>query len=169
MQKFLLMMLVLGGVVNGIAGFTSGSTPTTAIECLWIVNDLTLILGLIGLLLVHAAQLNTIGYIGLLLCITSLAFIAGPSAQIGGIPAYSIGTPLIALGFLLVAIGSWLSGVIKPHLSAMLAVSVLLSVGTAVVGICRLTVTANLIFSLAIILVALDSLGKSNHRENYVS
>ena len=99
MQKPLLFCLIVGGAINALSSLTIGLKPTTAIELFWIANDLFLLLGLIGVFLSLQSELHVLGNIALMVIIVSMAFIAGPSANIGDISAYSIGAPIIALGF----------------------------------------------------------------------
>ena len=158
MNKALLWILVVGGVLDAVTSFTSGASATTAIELLWVANDLTLILGFIGLFCTQGDKLSSVGKAGLLLVISALAFIAGPSAQIANIPAYSIGAPLVALGLIIYAIVNWSLNVNARWISVALFISIVANIIASALNALLVTTTLNLILSLSIIMLALDTL-----------
>lgn len=123
MQTVLMVCLLIGSLLNAASGFGPQALPVgTQTELLWIANDLFLVLGLIGLLLGLHTRLNAVGKFALLLTITSLAFIAGPSATLAGTQAYAVGAPLAGLGFLLFSLSQMRSDLINRWIPmAMLA------------------------------------------------
>ena len=94
---------LLGGLLRVISCFVNNETATQSIEVLYIATDLCLILGLIGFYSVYRAQLFWLGYLGFIIAICGLGFIAGPKIELFDVSVYQIGSAIIGVGVLLLS------------------------------------------------------------------
>ena len=152
MEIVLIVMLILAGIGNGISALTAGADSTTAVEILWIGNDILLLFGLIGILLILNKHLNVLAKLSLLLAISGVAFMAGPSASIAGISAYSIAAPVVAISLLAFT----LSQINTRHYRKaylVIATGLLISIVNAPFGLWPVALIGRILFSVGLILL----------------
>jgi hypothetical protein len=95
---------VIGGLLRVVSSFVTTADDQSLLELLYIATDLCLILGLVGIYVIHRETLPAYGHIGFIIALCGLSFITGPEAEIYGMGAYQIGTPVIGTGIFLLAL-----------------------------------------------------------------
>lgn len=95
---------IIGGLLRVISSFVTVTENPDLVELLYIVTDFGLIIGLVGLYLLHHESLAALGQVGFIIALCALSFIAGPDATIFGLSAYEIGSPIIGVGVLMLAV-----------------------------------------------------------------
>jgi hypothetical protein len=106
-------LIRLGGLAAIIAGFLRGvnsflpSSLGMTIELLYLLTDIFLLFGMIGLYSFQHQESGRWGFFGFLLAIIGIAAIR--TRGIEGINMYAIGALIFAAGLILFAIGSWMA------------------------------------------------------------
>jgi len=95
---------IIGGLLRIITSFVTATVDPDLLELLYVVTDFGLIIGLVGIYLLHHDSLPIVGHSGFIIALCALSFIAGPDATIFGLSAYEIGSPVIGVGVLMLAI-----------------------------------------------------------------
>lgn len=142
---------IFAGVLRASASFIPYSQPTTALELLYVVIDVLIVLGLIG---VYGYQREKTGWwdrLGLLLTLIGIAIIRGRAEW------YAVGAPMVSFGFSLLAIGSWKTGRLPRVVSALWLLSTVVGVGGYVVKAPDVTfVIAGVAFGLGLIMAGIS-------------
>lgn len=118
---------LLGGLLRIASAFP---LPLTAVslEALWIIIDVLLTLGLIGIYLVRAERLGLLGLAGFGLAMASFSFIGGPDADVFGFSTYEQGAAALAISLVGFSI-AWLRANERPLAPALLWFASVLAVG----------------------------------------
>ncbi len=106
-QIYRWMLIVFGlltGVLEVVNGLNIGAPGSLTTEWVYIATDFSILLILVGLLGELREQFRTIGFLGWLVSFFGFAFIAGPSAEIGGVDAYVIGSSIAGLGLAILSV-----------------------------------------------------------------
>jgi len=139
---------LLAGVLRVVASFIPASPqPAAAVEILYVVIDVLILLGLIG---VYGYQREKTGWwdrLGLLLTLIGIAIIRGRAEW------YAAGATMVSVGFSLLAIGSWKNARLPRAVSVLWILSTVIGVGGYVVKAPGVTfVIAGVAFGLGLII-----------------
>lgn len=93
--------LILAGAVGGVLRIVSAFIPyepeSIALESLYAVIDIAMLLGLVGLHQRAGARMGVAGFACFVLSLVALASIVGPDAVIFGVDFYRVGAGVFAL------------------------------------------------------------------------
>lgn len=145
---------ILTGALRMVASFIpSSKPPSTTLELFYLVIDVLLLLGILGVYAYQHERAGIVGFLGFLVAVTGTAMITGPDGTIGGVEEYVIGSLMISTGLTLLAICSWKSGALPRTVSALWILSTLVGVGGFLAGGLAVTfVIAGVTFGLAFVL-----------------
>ncbi len=98
---------VLAGALRAAVSFWPSSDPDVAQELLYLLIDLLILFGILGVYGFLGEQSGVVGFLGFLLAVIGTAIITGPDGEIGGVDMYPVGSAVLAVGLVLLAVGSW--------------------------------------------------------------
>jgi hypothetical protein len=81
--------------------------PSVGLEWLYLLIDVLLLLGLLGVYAYQHAESGIWGFAGFVLAAAGLESIGGPDGKIGDVDIYTAGATLIGIGLVVLAVGSW--------------------------------------------------------------
>src|SRR4051812_43388739 len=110
---------VLAGVLRAAAAFLSRMESSVALEWLYLLIDVFLLFGLLGVYAYQHAESGIWGAAGFLLTAVGLESIGGPDGHIGAVDIYTAGTTLIGIGLVALAVGSWRSQKLPRYVPAL--------------------------------------------------
>ena len=115
---------VAAGVLEIIAGLRLFDQHPAITELLYIVTDLCFLPAILAWYLVQQEKVqSSLGLWGFMLMFLGTAFIAGPSAKIFGVAAYSLGVPVIGIGLAIMCYTTWRGKTLPNWLTAFFLVS----------------------------------------------
>jgi hypothetical protein len=97
-------LAILGGGLRIATAFVQWTPVGVPLEALYLVIDLALLFGLMGIYLAHHRRLGVLGLAGFAVAAAGLAFIAAPSQIKFGIGSYYTGVLIIAGGLALLSL-----------------------------------------------------------------
>ena len=150
---------ILAGLLRAGSSFIPYLTTEQGIflEVLYLVTDVLILLGLLGVYGYQHQRAGYWGFLGFLLALIGTAIIAGPDGRIGSMEMYLLGVMLISAGVLLLAIGTWRANQLSRWVSILWAVSTLVGIGGFLMGGSAWTfVIAGVAFGLAFILAGVN-------------
>ncbi|WP_437578069.1 hypothetical protein [Sorangium sp. So ce887] len=147
-------LLRLGGLAAIIAGILrSGSSflpygqPTVVQELLYLVIDISILFGLLGVYGYQSTDAGRSGLFGFVLAVIGTAMITGPDGTLGGVQEYVVGALLISAGIVFLAIGSWHAARLPRYVPVLWVISTVVGVsGFALSGPPALLTIAGLAF-----------------------
>jgi len=110
MQRIFGIGGMLGGLLRVITSFIPASEDPNLLQLLYVITDIGLIQGIVGIYLIERKSLSNSGHMGFAITLSALSFISGPEAEIYGVSAYEIGSLPIGLGILIFTIAQLKSG-----------------------------------------------------------
>ena len=130
-------LLRLGGLAAIIAGLLrSGASflpyrqpPTTAEELFYLVIDLSILFGILGIYGYQRAGAGRTGFFGFVLAVIGTAMITGPDGTLGGVQEYVVGALVISMGLVFLAIGSWRAGKLPRYVPVLWIASTAVGIG----------------------------------------
>ena len=125
---------ILAGVLRAGAAFVPYSDPGTGLELFYLVIDVLILLGLLGVYAYEHAQVGVLGLAGFLLALVGTASITGPDGTLGGVDVYAAGAGTLSIGLLLLALASWNAERLPRWVCALWALSTLVGVGGFLIG-----------------------------------
>lgn len=96
---------IVAGILRGIASFVPGTTPRVML--LYLVTDVFLLFGSIGLYWFELEEVGLAGTLGFALQIAGILMLIGRDVAIFGASIYPIGALIFAAGLDVLAVGSW--------------------------------------------------------------
>lgn len=104
---------IVAGILRGVTSFLPNALPNTAaIALLYLLVDIFILFGLMGLYGFLHQKSKAWGFLGFLLAVIGVVLIR--TGEIAGLALYSIGASLFTLGISSFAVGSWTAGQL-PH------------------------------------------------------
>ncbi len=135
---------IMAGILRGVNSFLP-SFPDTTIELLYLLTDIFILFGMIGLYGFQHQESGWWGFFGFLLSIIGIAVIR--TGTISGVKMYAIGALIFAVGLSLFAIGSWLAGKLPRWMSVFWILSTIIGfIGYFVPGLNTLFVVSGVLF-----------------------
>lgn len=163
-----LTLIRLGGLSAILAGLLRAgssfiplftSEQSAFLEVLYLVIDLLILFGLLGVYAYQHEQAGLSGSAGFLLAFSGTAIIVGPDGSLGGVDMYILGALLISVGVVLLAIGTWRARRLSRWVPMLWVVSTLAGVGGFLLGQflwSLLLLIAGVAFGLAFVLAGLN-------------
>lgn len=96
---------IVGGLLKIFLAFVRSAADRDLLQTLYVLTDLGLILGLVGIYMLYRDRFSILGNSGFILALLGLSFISGPQTTLYGVSAYDIGFPVMCCGLALLAAG----------------------------------------------------------------
>jgi len=145
---------ILAGLLRAGTSFISysNSKPSAQMEMLYLVIDILILLGLLGIYAHQHERVGGVGFVGFLLALIGTAIIVGPDGAIGSVDMYVVGSMLITFGLTLFSLASLRAQSLPRAAPLLWILSTLVGVGGFLIkGPALLFVIAGLAFGLAFI------------------
>ena len=155
---------VLAGILRGIASFIPATTPDAALQLLYILTDIFILLGIFALYGVQYKETGKLGFLGFLIAVVGILVIRSSKA-ITGVNLYPAGSLIFSLGLIILGIRLWLANILPIWVVGLLSLSVLVGIIVYFVpSLDLLFVVAGLIFAIGFAAagIKLQSLAKDN-------
>ncbi len=141
---------VLAGILRGIASFIPTTTPDVALQLLYILTDIFILLGIFALYGVQYKEIGKLGFLGFLIAVIGILVIRS-SRAITGVNLYSAGSLIFSLGLIILGTRLWLAQVLPIWVVGLWSLSVLVGIiGYFVPSLDLLFVVAGLLFAIGI-------------------
>jgi hypothetical protein len=138
---------ILAGILRGVNSFVPSNAPSGAIAILYLLTDIFILFGIIGLYGFMHQEAGLWGFFGFLLAIIGIAMIR--TGAIAGVNLYPIGALSFTLGLSLFAVGSWISRKLPQWVSIFWVLSMVVGfVGYFIPGLNLLFVISGIIFGI---------------------
>jgi hypothetical protein len=98
---------VLAGVLRAAVSFSPSSDPAIALELLYLLIDVLILFGILGVYGFLGEQSGVAGFLGFLLAVIGTAIITGSDGEIGEVDMYAAGSAVLAIGLGFLAVGLW--------------------------------------------------------------
>jgi hypothetical protein len=98
---------VLAGALRAAASFWPSSEPDVALELLYLLIDIRILFGILGVYALLGERAGVAGFLGFLLAVIGTVSITGPDGELGGVDMWTADSALLAIGLVLLAVGSW--------------------------------------------------------------
>lgn len=148
---------MLAGALRCAATFIPTSGILADVEWLYLVIDILLLFGVMGVYFYQAAESGLFGLAGFVLAVIGIESIGGPDGMIGTVDVYSTGSSIIGIGMLLLGIGSLAAGKLPRY------VPVLWMLSTGVGAAAMFAKTSEFTFPIAGVLFGLGFVGAGVH------
>jgi hypothetical protein len=118
---------VLAGILRGIASFIPAATPDAALQLLYILTDIFILLGIFALYGVQHQEIGKLGFLGFLFAVVGILVIRSSKA-ITGVNLYPTGSLIFSLGLIILSIRLWLANVLPSWVVVLWSLSVLVGI-----------------------------------------
>lgn len=136
---------IMAGILRGVNSFLPSSIPVVQLELLYLLTDILIILGMIGLYRFQHQESKLWGFWGFLLAIIGIAVIR--TGTISGVKIYAIGASIFVVGLSLFAIGSWIAHKLPQWISVVWILSTIIGfIGYFVTGLNILFTISGVLF-----------------------
>jgi hypothetical protein len=98
------LFAVLGGVLRVASAFVPWAPDVASLEALYLVIDVMLLFGLMGVYFAYRNQLGVFGFVAFAIAEAGIASIVGPDSVSFGIDTYQVGVQAIAVGLALLSV-----------------------------------------------------------------
>ena len=139
---------VLAGILRGFASFIPATTPDAALQLLYLLTDIFILLGIFALYGVGYKDTGKLGFLGFLIAVAGLLVIRSSKA-ITGVDLYPAGWLIFSLGLIILGIRLWLANILPSWVVGLWSLSVLVGIiGYFVPSLDLLFVAAGLMFAI---------------------
>jgi hypothetical protein len=97
---------ILAGGLRSMTAFIPYAS-TVPLELLYVVIDIGILFGIIGLYSFQHQETGLWGFWGFVIAMIGISSIVGPETEFAGFNLYLVGTVIFSAGLILLAIGSW--------------------------------------------------------------
>ncbi|PSB57824.1 hypothetical protein [Chamaesiphon polymorphus] len=99
---------IIAGILRGVNSFLpSSNNPNATISILYLLTDIFLLFGIMGIYSFQYRQSRSWGFFGFILAIVGIAIIR--TGSISEVSLYPIGASIFTVGMSLFAVGSWIA------------------------------------------------------------
>lgn len=138
---------ILAGILRGVNSFVPVDAPSVAIAILYLLTDIFILFGIIGMYGFQHQESRLWGFFGFLLAIIGIAMIR--TGAIFGVNLYPIGALIFAAGLNLFAVGSWIARKLPRWVSVLWVLSTIVGfIGYFIPGLNLLFVLSGVIFGI---------------------
>lgn len=143
---------IVAGVLRTAASFWPSSQPSVGLEMLYLVIDLCILFGIMGVYAFQCEQSGRWGVVGFLLAVSGTAFITGPDGRLGGVNVYDAGALVLGIGLCFLAIGSWRAKTLPRWIPILWVYSTVIGIaGASVESLSGLLVVSGVAFGAAFV------------------
>jgi hypothetical protein len=140
---------ILAGILRGVNSFLPNDISIVAIEILYLITDLFILFGIMGLYGFQHQESGWWGCWGFLLATIGTGIIIGPDGSISGVNMYPVGSLIFAAGLTLLAVGSWIANKLPRWVPVFWVLSTILGfIGYFSPGLNLLFVISGVIFGI---------------------
>jgi hypothetical protein len=118
---------ILAGILRGVASFLPAATPDLALQLLYFLTDVFILLGVMALYGIQYQETGKLGFLGFLIAVVGILVIRS-SRAITGVDLYPAGALIFSLGLNIIGIRLWLANVLPIWVVGFWAVSILAGV-----------------------------------------
>lgn len=111
------------------ASFIPFSSGSVKLELLYLIIDVLLLLGLLGIYAYQHEQVGKLGFAGFLPALIGTASIIGPDGKLGSVDLYVAGSLLISLGLCVFSLGVWRAGMLPRAVPLLWIASTVIGIG----------------------------------------
>jgi hypothetical protein len=140
---------ILAGALRTAASFWPSAEPGVALEIVYLVIDLLILFGILGVYGFQSERIGPLGFLGFLLAVIGTAIITGPDGKIGSVDMYVTGSLSLGLGLVFLAIGSWTARTMPRWVAILWLVSIVVGILGAAAGLQSLSVISGVAFGVA--------------------
>ena len=120
---------MLAGALRLAASFIPYSNSNVKLELLYLIIDVLLLLGLLGIYAYQHEQAGKLGFAGFLPALIGTASIIGPDGKLGEVDLYVAGSLLISLGLCVFSLGIWRAKTLPNAVPLCWIVSTVIGIG----------------------------------------
>jgi hypothetical protein len=138
---------IIAGILRGVNSFLPSSNPSAVVSILYLLTDIFILFGIIGMYGFLHQEARLWGFLGFLLAIIGIAMIR--TGAISGVNLYPIGASTFTVGLSLFAIGSWIAQKLPRWVSVFWVLSTIVGfMGYFIPSLSLLFVTSGIIFGI---------------------
>jgi hypothetical protein len=138
---------IVAGILRGINSFLPSIHPNVTISILYLLTDIFLLFGIMGIYGFQHQESRSWGFFGFLLAIVGIAIIR--TGSISGFSLYPIGASIFTAGLSLFAVGSWIARKLPRWVSVLWILSTIVGfLGYFIPGLNLLFVASGVIFGI---------------------
>ena len=141
---------ILAGILRGFNSFLPNDVPVVTLEILYLLTDIFILFGIMGLYGFQYRESGWWGFSGFLLAIIGTGMIIGPDGSIAGVNMYPVGSLIFAAGLTALAVGAWIANKLSRWIPVGWLVSTILGfIGYFSPGLGLLFVVSGVIFGIS--------------------
>jgi hypothetical protein len=138
---------IVAGILRGINSFLPSINPSVTIAILYLLTDIFLLFGIIGIYSFEHQKSRSWGFLGFLLAIVGVAIIR--TGSISGVNLYPIGASTFTVGLSLFAVGAWIARSLPRWISVLWILSTIVGfMGYFIPGLHLLFVVSGVVFGI---------------------
>jgi hypothetical protein len=138
---------IVAGILRGVNSFLPNNVPSVVLEILYLLTDLFILFGIMGVYGFQHQESRLWGFFGFLLAIVGIAMIR--TGAISGINLYPVGTLILAGGLTLLAVGSWIANKLPRWVPVFWVLSTIVGfIGYFIPGLDLLFVVSGVVFGI---------------------
>jgi hypothetical protein len=138
---------IVAGILRSVNSFVPSNAPSSAVAILYLLTDIFILFGIIGMYGFLHQESKLWGFFGFLLAIIGIAIIR--TGTIAFVNLYPIGAMLFAVGLSLFAVGAWIARKLPRWVSVSWVLSTILGfVGYFMPGFNVLFIVSGVIFGI---------------------
>jgi hypothetical protein len=141
---------IIAGILRGVNSFLPDRVSSVTLEILYLLTDLFILFGVMGLYGFQHEEAGLWGFWGFLLATIGTGIIIGPDGSIAGVNLYPVGGLIFAAGLTLLAVGSWIANKLPRWIPAFWVLSTIIGfIGYFIPGLNLLFVVSGVIFGIS--------------------
>jgi hypothetical protein len=138
---------IVAGILRGVNSFLPSINPNVTIAILYLLTDIFLLFGIMGIYGFQHRESRSWGFLGFLLAIVGIAIIR--TGSIAGVNLYPSGASIFTVGMSLFAVGSWIAKELPRWVSVLWILSTIVGfMGYFIPGLNLLFVISGVIFGI---------------------
>jgi hypothetical protein len=138
---------IIAGILRGINSFLPNSISGVAIELLYLLTDIFILFGMMGLYGFQHQESGLWGFFGFLLAIVGIGMIR--TGSISGVNMYPVGALIFAAGLSSFAVGCWIASKLPHWASVFWVLSTIIGfIGYFVSGLSLLFAISGVLFGI---------------------
>lgn len=138
---------IVAGILRGVNSFLPSSTPRVEIAILYLLTDIFILFGILGIYGFQHQESRLWGVFGFLFAIIGIVIIR--TGTISGVSLYPIGALTFTAGLSLLAVGSWIARKLPRWVSVFWVLSAIVGfIGYFIPGLNLLFIASGIIFGI---------------------
>jgi hypothetical protein len=140
---------MLAGALRTATSFWPSPEPGVALEIFYLLIDLLILFGILGIYTFQIEHIGLLGLIGFGLAVTGAAIITGPDGTLGPVDMYAAGSLSLGLGLVFLAAASWTAHTLPVWVGILWVVSTAAGIAGAMTGLQTLYLMSGVAFGVA--------------------